>query len=282
MVECSRKQPVATTPVPSDLDGRFREPMFRLLRAAADGIDAIIVVLDTDPSLVAQAMASAEAPIASSQYGAFFDEGIGACLVIRRRPPDSPLLQVSAQQRIDSQQKKKILVRTFDSHRFNSILASFNEKRQRKQLPNGHIGILCFDLDLSNLPPDRWYTYLEVGRELLRNRVWRGGFNTRIAGIILTATPELSSVEADGWQFLRTGMHMLVVKPDVDSLPDWFLPNDSDQPFNVGRRHPGRFFRASGRVVPVPTHSVHHKRMEDPLDLTFRTSAPDYLRITAA
>jgi hypothetical protein len=96
MVECSKKQRLAASPVPSDIDSRFREPMFRLLQAGRAGIDAILVVLDTDPSVVAQAMASAEEPIASGQCGVFFDEGIGACLVIRDLAPLSPLLQVNA------------------------------------------------------------------------------------------------------------------------------------------------------------------------------------------
>ncbi len=244
-VECQRKERILAPLVTQDSYPRLEERTRNLLAQCRAGLDVVVFILGTDQPAIIKALEVAEKLVVSGQVGAFYADRIGAWVAISEAvplPPGLPseptsasvwlpvgvtdgiatrLFRMNEQGVIEAKEPTRVQIRALDSHRFDNVLAGFNDKR--KQIAEGDKGVLCFDVDLSRLHPNNVLCYMEIIAKMLGERAWRGGSNTRVGGILFTAWPIHRIAEQDGCRYAACGVLRALNTRKQSGLPKWFV-----------------------------------------------------------
>jgi hypothetical protein len=244
VVECQRKERLTPTPITDTALARLSEANKSLLAHCRSDVDILVSLIGTDPTIIAEVLSDASQIVASGFVGTasskrhdavvWISEAVTSPLIAPQGATSASLFMAagltcgvaSMQVRInehgiiETRNAKRLQVMALDSHRFSSVLAGFNTKRKQNALDD--VGVLSFDLDLSNLHPNNASIYLGITAQMLVNRAWRGGENTRVGGIIFTAYPFFQVLENDGLQFMTHRLHWLFLKRNDGRLPEWF------------------------------------------------------------
>jgi hypothetical protein len=84
------------------------------------------------------------------------------------------------------------------------------------------MGVVSIDVDMSNLHPNNYVRYLDTLGNLLEQRVWRGGANKRIGGMLLTAWPIPKIGTTAEVEFLYFELLSNRIFRKNSGLPAWF------------------------------------------------------------
>jgi hypothetical protein len=110
------------------------------------------------------------------------------------------------------------------SHKINSVLNTFNTKRQRKQIPEESIGLIYLHLDMDQVEDYRVPIYLELVGALLQTK-FTPRDNMRIGAIVLTTGPTFIETEVKGRPFITARRHLKEIRNPFGSLPgDFVIP----------------------------------------------------------
>ncbi len=248
LVECRRKQRLISSSIHLDSQNRLSEAVQGLAKERASGYDILIVILGTAQSAIDVSLEGAAHLVTNRTPGIIYHEKQGVWVSVQDGVPPPPfptepgkvglwlnagmtcgrssmLVKLDEQGNVEIGQSSRIQVVALDSHRFSTVLSSFNDKRQHGQLYGVHPGVVAIDLDLAHLHPDHRLLYLNiVGRMMLR-RAWFQGSNSSIAGILLTAWPAWCELEYDGNRHLVDALLTCRVTPGGSAIPDWFCAN---------------------------------------------------------
>ncbi len=224
-IECQWKNRVTPAPEPDHFKGRLAVLQDRLLKNEQPTFDVFIMVIGNDYQTILETIQAAESMLADGKSGVVRDSRKGACLIVDCAPVNQAIPERTAgvsfprglamgkatfltrfndQGQWEMKGLRRVQIFTFDSHSFNNILNGFNDKRQSKQIPDGQNAMLSFDVDLSRLHPENQWRYLDLVGDLLAERAWRGGENTRIGALCLTGQV-VREVQDNGWSFLHVG-----------------------------------------------------------------------------
>lgn len=246
-VECLRKDRIEPTPIDYQSMPRLKAAFDGVSGRLSAGLDVFIMVVGLDEQALVRAVEETDVLIARGKTGRFFNRAVETCVSIDAGvpPPPDPLPagataglwirgdlahgSVSGKIVVDEHGKygfentKKIELCRVDSHKFKAVLNSLDRKRKHGQIPVDGVGVFHFDVDVENVSGNFKHRYMEGVAGVLAKQLWAGGHNSRIGGIVITAGPFFSDVQADGGRFLRSSTHrFLMNRGSVRSLPDWF------------------------------------------------------------
>ena len=228
-LECTQRLRM-TGPRPNALlDSSVFEKLAAIATRLPSGKSMVISIVGNEPSPVERAIDCARKLLEFEGEDEAFD--LEAGFWIGLSGPGSSTNSRGPE--LGKPQSKRVELYLHDSHKFDRVLSSFTEKRQAKQLPAEGLGGFCIDLELTHLPTQCCSPYLAFMGNLLGQKAWGGGQNTRISGLFLTAWP-MFLVEV-GVGIVGCGPMIQPICRANSPLPDWLVNHAVVNP--RGRAH---------------------------------------------
>lgn len=151
------------------------------------------------------------------------EEGVSVFLPAHRNPSFAFItIGEDNQGKKYSANHNRITLISLHSHKINSVLNTFNTKRQGKQIRGESTGIIYIHLDMDQVVDHQVPIYLELVGAVIQTK-FTPRDNTRIGAVVLTTGPTFIESEVRGRPFITARRHLKEVRNRYGSLPNDFI-----------------------------------------------------------